>query len=354
MERTIHARSPVRANDLGGWTDTWFAGRGRVLNLAVFPGVEVEVRVGANPRRTKRRVVVRADNFGRTFALDPDLPRREPHGLIQYAVGSLPVPRDISLEIALFSYVPAGISTGTSASVCVALLAALNELRPRKLDWREIARLAHRVETEGLGLQSGIQDQIAAAHGGISFIEMTRYPEARVRAVRVDPAVWNDLERRLCLVTLGRSHRSTVLHGRVIAALEAGGPQLRFVREMAGIAAQGRVHLLSGDLEAYGDAMIRNHECQRALHPSLVSDEADAVAAVARSFGAAGWKVNGAGGRGGSMTVLASAEDALRRRMIGKISGLGRDVGVIRVTLSPAGAQAWEVGRKGIGRALVQ
>jgi len=342
VERTIHARSPVRINDLGGWTDTWFAGRGRVLNLAVLPGVEVEVKVAANRGRDGRRVKVRVENYGRSFTLDPDAPRPEPHGLLQYAVGCLPVPRDLRLEIALHSSVPAGISAGTSAAVCVALLTALNELQPRKLDGAGIARLAHRVETEKLGRQSGIQDQIAAAHGGISFIDMPRYPEARVRAVRLKPFLWNELERRLCLVTLGRAHRSSVLHGRVIAALEAGGPQLKHIRAMAEIAAVARGHLRAGDLEAYGEAMIRNHECQRALHPSLVSAAADAVSGLARRFGASGWKVNGAGGRGGSMTILASVDDARRRRMIRKIAGLGGGVGIIPVVLSPRGAQAWE------------
>jgi D-glycero-alpha-D-manno-heptose-7-phosphate kinase len=343
---TVHARAPVRTNDLGGWTDTWFAGRGKVLNLAVLPGVEVEVRVGANPRRVRRRVAVRAENFGQTFLMDPDAPRREPHGLLQYALAALSVPADFKLEVSLFSSVPAGISTGTSAAVSVALIAALNELRPRKLGWEAIARLAHRVETEKLGRQSGIQDQIAAAHGGVSFIDMSRYPEARVQAVRLRPAVRNELERRLCLVTLGRSHTSTVLHSRVIAALEAGGPQLRFLRAMAAIAVQGRAHLRHGDLEAYGEDMTRNHECQRALHPSLISAEADAVAAVARRYRAAGWKVNGAGGRGGSMTVLASADDVLRRRMVRAVAKLGRGLGTIPVRLSPSGVEAWRTGAK--------
>ena len=35
--------APVRAADLGGWSDTWFAGRGRVCNVAVSPGVVVRI-----------------------------------------------------------------------------------------------------------------------------------------------------------------------------------------------------------------------------------------------------------------------------------------------------------------------
>jgi len=35
--KTIHAIAPIRINDIGGWTDTWFAQQGKVLNMGVFP-----------------------------------------------------------------------------------------------------------------------------------------------------------------------------------------------------------------------------------------------------------------------------------------------------------------------------
>jgi D-glycero-alpha-D-manno-heptose-7-phosphate kinase len=346
--KTIHARAPLRMNDIGGWTDTWFAGRGRVLNLAVSPAVEVRVLVFDNPDRRKKRVAVRAENYNETFLMDPDAPRRAPHPLLQFTIASLPVPADRALEIRLFSPVPAGISTGTSAAVCVALLGALDRLggggQPgcRGRGWAEIARLAHRVETEKLGLQSGIQDQICAAHGGISFIAMDSYPESRVRRVRVDRAIWTALDRRLALVYLGRPHESSALHEQVIARLETGGPQMNILRGMSRTADDARSALESGDLDAYGEAMIRNNEGQRTLHAGLVSGDADAVASVARKGGAAGWKVNGAGGDGGSMTLLGPEDDARRRRMLDRIEGLGGGIKVIPVALSPAGLQAWE------------
>lgn len=339
--KIIHARAPIRINDIGGWTDTWFAGEGKVLNLAVSPSVEVQVKVFENRMRVKKRVLVHAENFAETFAMDPDEPRKDKHPLLQFTIGSLPVPRDAALEISLYSPVPAGISTGTSASVCVVLLGALRSLASGGFSRAGIARLAHRVETEKLGQQSGIQDQIAAAHGGISFIHMRRYPQATVRQVRLEKGIWNELDRRICLVYLGKPHRSSAMHEHVIAGLEAGGPQLRLIRKLTGVAQRATDALAAGDFAAYGEAMIENNEYQRALFAGLVSGDADAVAAVARRWGAAGWKVNGAGGKGGSMTVLAGGDDVLRRRMIEKINALGRGVRVIPVSLSRTGLQAW-------------
>ncbi len=35
--RIINCTVPIRICDIGGWTDTWFARHGRVLNIAVTP-----------------------------------------------------------------------------------------------------------------------------------------------------------------------------------------------------------------------------------------------------------------------------------------------------------------------------
>ena len=50
--------------------------------------------------------------------------------------------------------------------------------------------------------------------------------------------------------------------------------------------------------------MIDNTEAQGRLHPALVGAEARQVIEIARAHGALGWKVNGAGGEGGSLTLL--------------------------------------------------
>ena len=43
--RIINAVAPIRICDNGGWTDTWFAGRGRIFNIGVYPYAEVQIEV---------------------------------------------------------------------------------------------------------------------------------------------------------------------------------------------------------------------------------------------------------------------------------------------------------------------
>ena len=303
----ITAIAPSRICDVGGWTDTWFARHGRVLNIAVLPGVEV-------------RLTIRRDAGGNHITF---IPASTP--LLDAAVQSAAIPADIALEIAVSSEMPPGAATGTSASVTVALLGALwflksgsNRIGAVELTDSTryaIARAAHRVETDLLRQQSGVQDQLASAFGGISVIDVHEYPEARVTPLAIDGGLAAELERRLLLVFLGESHRSSEVHDRVIRALSEMGPDCRQLDDLRHAADAAHDALRVGDLEAFGRALVANSDAQARLHPDIVSDEAQAVIAIARRCGAAGWKVNGAGGRGGSVSILAGAR-ARRQRLL--------------------------------------
>ncbi|HEY3231697.1 MAG TPA: GHMP kinase, partial [Roseiflexaceae bacterium] len=61
--RVINAIAPIRICDIGGWTDTWFAGHGKIFNIGVYPYVEVQVTV--HPRAARPdQIVLNAENYG--------------------------------------------------------------------------------------------------------------------------------------------------------------------------------------------------------------------------------------------------------------------------------------------------
>jgi len=333
----VNSSAPIRICDNGGWTDTWFSGHGRIFNIGVSPRVEVQVSVFAGAHGSDR-VVVHAENFGRRYVLRPG--SGDP--LIEAAVDVAGPPEGHAIEISIYSDAPPGASTGTSAALAVALLGALDRLTPGRMTPSEIAAAAHRLEERALGRQSGIQDQLCAAYGGINDIEMSRYPHATVSQLRIPDPLWWELERRLSLVFLGRSHDSSNVHEQVIARFGHQGeasPGLDVLRTMAG---RSRDALLAGDLPALGRTMIANTEAQAALHPSLVGRDALAVIEVARAHGALGWKVNGAGGEGGSLTLLNGWDASRKRAMHDAIAGLDPRYRCIPIRLSREGLRVWE------------
>ena len=218
--RTVHATAPIRICDNGGWTDTWFAGHGQVFNIAVSPFVEVELTV-YRVDDVHDRIVLEAGNYGERYVHDPGAPAAR-HPLLEATLDEIGVPDDLAVRVSVFSEAPPGGSTGSSASATVALLGALDALTPGRMTPYEVAALAHRIEVERLGMESGVQDQLCAAFGGINYIEVTSYPHASVSQLSLPPEAWRELDHRLVLVHLGRAHVSSELHDRVIVTLASG------------------------------------------------------------------------------------------------------------------------------------
>lgn len=291
----VDASAPTRTADVGGWTDTWFAATGQVCNIAIEH--RAEVRVVCRPDGD-RSVELRIRMTGEVLEFDPFHPPSV-HPIIIHAVRSAAMPGRLEVDIA--DSVLAGSGLGTSASVMVALVAALAAASGEVLSTDELVARAHRFETV-TGKQSGVQDHAAAAWGGLSLLDV-QYPAVRRHEIVVAPKTLVGLRARLHTVFLGSPHASSELHDEVIARLD-GGHGRRELELMRAAAARAATALVAGDLGGYGAALTDAHAAIGELHDHLVGDGAREVVEMAAAHGAAGWKVNGAGGDGGSIVVL--------------------------------------------------
>lgn len=340
-EKVINSVAPIRICDNGGWTDTWFAGHGKVFNIGVYPYVEVQIEV--YPRQAQQdRIVLFAENYGERYVVRRDVPGWDRHPLLEAAIEYMNIPEDVSLHISIFSEAPAGCSTGTSAAVSVALIGALDVLTPGRMTPHEVANAAHSVETDLLKLQSGIQDQLCSAYGGVNFIDMYDYPHASVSQIYVPNSIWWELERRLVLIFLGKSHSSSEVHEKVINELENAGPECPKLTPLRETPIMARDAVYAGDFAALGQSMVLNTEAQAELNPALVSHDAQLVIDTARQYGAIGWKVNGAGGEGGSITLLCGDTSSQKREMIRQIEDTNPLFKNIPIYLSRFGLRIWD------------
>ncbi|MGC9993677.1 MAG: GHMP kinase [Terriglobia bacterium] len=340
-QRIINCVAPIRICDNGGWTDTWFAKRGKIFNIGVYPYVEVQVEVFRNDA-VDRQITVFAENYGQRFVAKGAESSWDEHPLLQAAIARMKVPTDVALKVSIFSEAPSGASAGTSAAVAVALVGALDRLTQGHLTAHEVAYTAQAIETEMLKLQCGIQDQLCSAYGGLNYIEMFDYPRATVSQIQIPNALWWELERRLVLIYFGKSHSSSSVHEKVIKELEGSGPDCRKLQDLRATAEKSRDAVYAGDFVALGEAMIENTEAQGRLHPDLVSRDARRVIEIAKEHGALGWKVNGAGGEGGSLTILTGTLSHVKRAMIRETEAENRLFKNIPIYLSRYGLRTWD------------
>jgi D-glycero-alpha-D-manno-heptose-7-phosphate kinase len=288
------------------------------------------------------RVLIHAENYGDRYVRDLAMNGWQKHPLLEAAIQRMRVPENMAIHLTIWSEAPGGASTGTSAAVTVALVGALDRLTPGRLSPHELAYTAWAIETEELHQQSGIQDQLASAYGGINYIEMFQYPTASVSPIQVSNPVWWELERRLALIFLGKSHSSSAVHEKVIRELEGEGgasPRLQVLRTTA---ERSRDAVYEGDWAALGAAMADNTAGQAQLHPDLVGADAWRIIEIAKAHGALGWKVNGAGGDGGSVTLLCGESASAKRAMIREIEQENPLWRHIPIYLSRQGLRTWE------------
>jgi len=334
--RIINSVAPTRIVDNGGWTDTWFARYGSVFNIAVSPYAEVQIEVFRSTGEAER-IIVFAENFGDRFELAPRKTGWGRHPLLEAAIEFMHVPEDLAIQVTISSDAPAGASTGTSAAVTVALIGAIDRLTGGHMSPHDVAYAAHHVEMEIVGLQCGIQDQICSAYGGINFIEMDKFPHATVSQIQVSDAIRWELERRLVLIYVGKSHSSSEVHAKVIRELESEGPASKRLEDLRKTAGKSRDAVCAGDFAALGRAMIENTEAQGRLHRGLISRDAQRVIDAASARGALGWKVNGAGGEGGSLAILCPPGAGARAMIEAAIEQASNAYQVLPTSIAPAG-----------------
>ena len=97
MKRIINSVAPIRICDLGGWTDTWFAKHGLVLNIAVYPYVQCQMTVSPAASSGQGSLTINAENYGVRYTINPQDVVFGPHPLLEACVAAMRVPRGLDI-----------------------------------------------------------------------------------------------------------------------------------------------------------------------------------------------------------------------------------------------------------------
>ena len=335
MERIVLSRAPVRICDIGGWTDTWFYKKsGAVFNISI----DLYSNVKLVENNTKN-INIFSENLDLSTQIT-NYDKIEYDGtldLLKAAIKKMDIKS--GLDIFVRTDAPPGCGTGTSASVAVALISALAHYSDKPLKKHEIAEIAHKLETEELKLESGVQDQFAAAYGGINFMEID-YPTVKITNIEIDEKRICELESQLILVYLS-SRSSNIMHKAVIENyMRAQKDTIESFEIMKNCAFEMKKAIQSADIREMGEIMNKNWEAQKKLHTLMVNPKIELTEKITFENGAIGFKCNGAGG-GGSVIILAGAgnENILKKKL--KENGLV----ILPAKLDFEGVQTWETSK---------
>ena len=199
------------------------------------------------------------------------------------------------------SQIPSSSGLGSSAAVTVATLSAINDEFKKNKTREEIANMAFEIEKTVQKGRASPTDTTVSAYGGIVLItgnSRRRLPPQNMHLVVGDSLVSHSTAKMVEQVgTLKKKHPQIV--DAVLAAIE-------------GVSLAAIHHL--DDPKELGEYMDMNHSLLEALgvgHPQL-----SRLVLAARSAGAYGAKITGAGG-GGCMVALCPKQ--LKHRIAGAI-----------------------------------
>lgn len=216
---------------------------------------------------------------------------------------------DEPLHISTSADIPAQSGLGSSSSFAVGLLLALHTLQGRRVPSAQLAREACQVELEILRRPMGIQDQYAAALGGMNVLYFDRDGCVRIESLPPTGAREEALES-LRMVWTGRQRQAESVLAEQQSNTRARSTEIGQLREMA---IQLREGLLRDRLDFREFAQLITHswKLKRGLASGVSDHEIDALVQELLESGALGAKVLGAGG-GGFILTTSWPEDAPR------------------------------------------
>jgi mevalonate kinase len=270
--------------------------------------VRAKAMVMAEPKSPPGQVRIIAPDIGLEAALD-SLPEDHPLAFtIRRAVSTLQLVHVPACSIRISSTIPIAGGMGSGAAVSVAVLRAFSASVGHPLTNEQISSLVYETERIYHGTPSGIDNTVITYARPVYFV---RGKSVEILSVKSSFT--------LVIADSGLKSPTSLAVGDVRRAWQQDPQQFDRLFDSAGaIAEAGREAIESGQVEAIGSLMNDNHAVLQKMGVSC--PELDVLVEAARTAGAFGAKLSGAG-RGGSMIALvapaASADVAEALRAAG-------------------------------------
>ena len=216
---------------------------------------------------------------------------------------------DVSVDLFLASEIPPGTGLGSSASVCVNVLKTLSAYLHIPMSRYELADKAFHIARGVLEKPVGKQDEYASAFGGLNYISFHSDGKVTVEPVELDPGLLRELQARLMLFFTGASRDSwTILKEQEQSSVREHSPAVESLHQIRALADRMRAALVDADLDEFGRLLHEGWEAKKRVSNKISTSHIDDMYAAARTNGALGGKITGAGG-GGFLLLFCAAEN---------------------------------------------
>jgi D-glycero-alpha-D-manno-heptose-7-phosphate kinase len=283
----IIVQTPLRISFFGGGTDfrAFFMEEGGcVLSSAIDKYIYVTIKKRFD---SKLRI-----GYTQTEMVD-DVDQIH-HELIRESLRITRIHRGI--EITTMGDIPSeGSGLGSSSTVTVGALHAMYAFLGEMVPAERLAREACEIEIEVLKRPIGIQDQYIVAYGGLRFLEFLPNGQVTAEKIELSAQAQRALNNNFMLFFTGMSRDSSSILKEQVSNLKDRITELREIKQMAH---EARCTIEAENFDALGLLLHQSWELKKRLAGTISNGQINEMYATARSAGAIGGKISGAGGGG--------------------------------------------------------
>jgi D-glycero-alpha-D-manno-heptose-7-phosphate kinase len=194
---------------------------------------------------------------------------------------------------------PAGSGLGTSSTLVVAVIGAFAEMLRLPLGEYDIAHLAYEIERNELNMAGGRQDQYAATFGGVNFMEFFAGDKVIVNPLRIKQQYLFELENNLLLYYTSTSRESAkIIEKQKLNVKEKKDKSIEAMHQLKQQAQMMKEALLKGRVHEIGDILDFGFRQKKEMAEGISNPLMEDIYSAAKSAGATGGKISGAGGGG--------------------------------------------------------
>lgn len=344
LSHNVRSRAPLRLGLAGGATDLPVycdEYGGVVLNATIDRYAYAHLTL-----RADGDILLKADDLQKEEHLATTLDFDIMEGLVlhravyRHMMEEYNEGRALPMTITTTIDVPAGSGLGASSALTVALILAFAHAMQLPFGPYEIARLAFDIERRQLAMAGGMQDQYAAAFGGLNFIEfLEKGRGVIVNPLRLRRSVLNEFESSLVICFSGQSRESANIIQQQLRGIEALDPsKLAAMHDLKLHAQTMKACLLAGDVAGVANTLHQAWLSKKQTAHDISTGLVDHLLNIALANGALAGKVSGAGG-GGFLMLLTDPER--RIGLIRQLNEAGGEASAVKLTFE--GAEAWTV-----------
>ena len=203
---------------------------------------------------------------------------------------------ELSLEIQHHGDLPARSGVGSSSAFAVGLIHSLLALQGREISWQLLANEAIKLEQEDLKENVGSQDQIACSLGGLNYIKFGGDFNWQATPIQTNSKFMDLLMERVILIYTGIPRISSDIQKSLLENIES---KKRAMNRMVELSRQSKnIIENNGNLDFIGEMLDESWTIKRAMNSAAITPTLDDFYTEAKSAGAIGGKVLGAGGGG--------------------------------------------------------